>query len=456
MNKAGIIILCCAAIAARAGELLQNIVPVKQQEQTVVIRPHANLRQVTIPRLNAPDLNGGHAGWENAYRNDKFTIIHERAETKAKGRQAAGEWEIYMPETLKPSQPTEIYLGYDDRYLYLKAICHENMMERISMVDYQERDDAVYGNDSIDIVLAANRNDIKHYQLVVNGFGSRLDTVNQLINGKLRTDASWNPEYKVYPVLGKDSWQVTMAIPFAELGLTAKDGSFFDLNICRNEIPYRELSSWGPVQRTFHEKDRMVRAWLGHTGTAAATLDTIEYLPPKIGRNDLKVKVTNQSGKPFAGQLELKIKGPEGAAGSTRPAAAETTMDMTFAKPGKYTVETVLTAGEQVIDSSAFLADLAPPLLVTLSSHEIFASTTSVSGTLKTNIANLKDYDAIFTLGKQTFTLPLESDRYTFALDTGEITGKSQLTVELRKRGTGEITAKVSLELNKNSDPFDE
>ena len=103
-------IFLCALSPA---ELVVNVRSSRETTVESVIDFQSNLRQVVIPRLASPSFDGSGKGWENAYRDNGFTILRKNAVAKAKGMQAAGEWESFMPAALKPSQDTSVALGFD-------------------------------------------------------------------------------------------------------------------------------------------------------------------------------------------------------------------------------------------------------------------------------------------------------------------------------------------------------
>ncbi|MBM3500555.1 MAG: DUF4091 domain-containing protein, partial [Armatimonadetes bacterium] len=73
-------------------------------------------------------------------------------------------------------------------------------------------------------------------------------------------DERWNSGAVAAAWLTPGGWTAEVAVPLADLGITASAGSRWRVNLCREERPHTELSSWAPTQQGFHEPERF--GWL--------------------------------------------------------------------------------------------------------------------------------------------------------------------------------------------------
>lgn len=158
------------------------------------------------------------------------------------------------------------YMTYDDKNLYIGVHCREPEMGRLQ-AQVTRRDGPVFADDCIEIFLIPPDSSIlarvderqRYFHLVANSLGTRYDEIG------LEAPASFDGEWQAKGHQGPDFWELEVAVPFSELGTSARDGGAWIGNISRARWAVKEYSSWAPIQRTFHDKD--------HFGSIVFTTD---------------------------------------------------------------------------------------------------------------------------------------------------------------------------------------
>ncbi|MBM3475048.1 MAG: DUF4091 domain-containing protein [Armatimonadetes bacterium] len=156
-----------------------------------------------------------------------------------------------MGGTLAPSQATVARVLFDDGNLYFGFECNES--RRGAMVTLiGEPDGPVYLDDCVEVFVAPGSDPMRYYHFVINAAG--------VLRDELRQDETWNSRATAAARPTPDGWSAELAVPLADLDIPATAGREWRLNLCREERPYAELSSWAPTQQGFHEPERF--GWL--------------------------------------------------------------------------------------------------------------------------------------------------------------------------------------------------
>ncbi len=111
-----------------------------------------------------------------------------------------------------PVQPVEMFLGYDDRALYIAAIAYEANTNLI-VATRVEDDDCVWCDDSIEIWIRDPLDRSRFDQFITSPLGTR-ETV---FKRRVRADGA-EPRWRVAAGIRDDAWVAELAIPFSDLG----------------------------------------------------------------------------------------------------------------------------------------------------------------------------------------------------------------------------------------------
>ena len=205
----------------------------------------------------APVLDGelNDKCWQNAVRMDTFTLLN--------GSPA--------------KEKTEFYLCHDNKNLYVGVKAYSRILDPVEnqldsfKQNVTERDGKVFADDSIEIFLSHDTKTGEYYQFAAN--------VNTFYDSK-GFDPKWNSNAtmkgKVHNLSGdKACYIIEMAIPLAEIGVTAKPDTSMYINVCRNDKSNGELCSWATLTTSFHAPDRFGKLLLG-SGNFSGSIGTLK------------------------------------------------------------------------------------------------------------------------------------------------------------------------------------
>ena len=141
------------------------------------------------------------------------------------------------------TDPWEVYFVYDENNLYIAARMTDYEPDKISMTITQ-RDDKVYNDDHINIILQPKVASDTYYQFFINANGVVLDRACYMIGKDSRKDAKWNSEINVKAQITSGEkftgWTIEMALPLKQFGVT--DFSPWGFNLVRYETRMDKVS----------------------------------------------------------------------------------------------------------------------------------------------------------------------------------------------------------------------
>ncbi len=203
------------------------------------------------------------ACWPCALLADAPRLVAARAgePPRIDGRLSEGSWEaafsatpfVLLGSATAPTQQTAARVLYDSESLYFAFECLENRPDGIATI-VQERDGPTYLDDCVEVFIAPGPDPSRYYHFVVNAAGVLRDEQGQ--------DETWNSGAAASAARTEGGWSAEIAVPLADLAIEANAGSEWRLNLCREERPHGEISSWAPCQGGFHEPSRF--GWLTH------------------------------------------------------------------------------------------------------------------------------------------------------------------------------------------------
>ncbi|MFH1905392.1 MAG: sugar-binding protein [bacterium] len=300
---------------------------------------------IAIPKTKTPPVLDGKLNdeaWKHAALISGFTTIMEPR---------------------PPVNPTKVYMLYDDNYIYFGSVCYEKILNpalqkrHLFKADIKEHDSNVFSDDSIEIFISPNGNQDSYYQFAYNSNGVYYDA--------FKMDKSWNTNVKVVAAVGDKAWYAEVRIPISSVKL---EKPFFKFNVCRNEKPYREQSSWSPVQNNFHD----VSFW-GTGSLYAGKVPQIytDNLQETMSGNSeyLKINISNSNDSSIKSLVSMNIKEAKKQGGESRVVQdkcviaenAATTIQLKAKpeKPGDYDISYSLmdrNSGQLLYRSPGYLA----------------------------------------------------------------------------------------------------
>ncbi|MBT3374234.1 MAG: hypothetical protein HN742_41015 [Lentisphaerae bacterium] len=205
-------------------------IPLERPAPTAEVTPiqasvTAMLRTLTIPKVDdAPTIDGklNDAVWKRLPAAD--------LRTSDKGS--------------KPNYPTEVKAAYDGQFLYLACRALEKGQETFRAgPEKGAPEKQVFKGDAVEVFLQPRGAGTPYYQLALNPLGAVCDL--RWPKGR-QIDWDWTCEgLRSVGEVRPDDWSVEVAIPFAALGAeTPGTDTTWRANVCRNETPGKELTSW--------------------------------------------------------------------------------------------------------------------------------------------------------------------------------------------------------------------
>jgi hypothetical protein len=131
----------------------------------------------------------------------------------------------------KPSQPSEVWVAYDDEAIYFAAKFYDSSPD--SIMARLVRRDFVWGDPSDGCVLYLDsyRDKRNGYFFYVSAAGTLADGL--LENDSKQTDLSWDAVWEGVPHINSEGWSVEMKIPYSQLRFKEADSQVWGINLER-------------------------------------------------------------------------------------------------------------------------------------------------------------------------------------------------------------------------------
>ena len=173
-------------------------------------------------------------------------------------------FQTYPGDNTAPSRPTEVYMMYDEKHLYIAFKCWD---EKDKIRATVAKRDNVFGEDNVRVWLDTYDDQRRAYVLGFNPYGVQQDGIYTEGQG---ADFSVDIVMESKGVIEDWGWSVEVKIPFKSLRYTAGAGKFWGFNAARNIDRFNdEFDQWLP-------DDRNVSGFLIKHGKVTG-LDGIKY-----------------------------------------------------------------------------------------------------------------------------------------------------------------------------------
>ncbi len=169
---------------------------------------------------------------------------------------ASDFWLKFPRDGVKAEKRTEVRMTYDDRYLYISAVCYDKEGE---VVQTLKRDSRFFEGDGFGLVLDPVNQRTNGFLFGISPFNVQSeDLLSQSSFGEL--NYSWDNRWFSEVTRLEDRWIVEMAIPFKTLRFEEGTDTW-GVNFFRNDLKRNEFHSWTPMPVNFQLYD------LGYTGS---------------------------------------------------------------------------------------------------------------------------------------------------------------------------------------------
>jgi hypothetical protein len=153
-------------------------------------------------------------------------------------------YQINPGDNIAPSKPTDVFIGYDSRFLYIGVHAFDDPSKVRASV---ARRDNVFGEDNLRIFLDTFNDQRKAYVLGWNPLGVQQD--GTMTEGG-DTDYSVDIVMESKGELTTDGWTLEVAVPFKSLRYEAGKGKLWGFHVWRNIDRFNdEMDSWVPISR---------------------------------------------------------------------------------------------------------------------------------------------------------------------------------------------------------------
>jgi hypothetical protein len=146
------------------------------------------------------------------------------------------------------TQPTEAYLGYDDKNLYVVFVCHDDPTKVRS---HETRREDIFGDDQVEIMLDTFHDRRRAYVFVTNPRGIQYDAIwteasyQEQTNGNF--DSSFDTLWYSRGKLTAQGYVVWIAIPFRSLRFPARQDQTWGVVLLREITRDNEQAFWPHV-----------------------------------------------------------------------------------------------------------------------------------------------------------------------------------------------------------------
>jgi hypothetical protein len=152
-------------------------------------------------------------------------------------------YQIQPGDNIAPSKPTEVYLGYDAKFLYIAFRAYD---ERDKVRATVAKRDAIFDDDHVGMILDTFNDKRKGFEFFFNPLGVQADAVYTNENEDFSVDVVLESKGS----LDGDGYVVEAAIPFKSLRYEAGAGKLWGAHFFRRIKRFdNELSSWMPISR---------------------------------------------------------------------------------------------------------------------------------------------------------------------------------------------------------------
>ena len=193
-----------------------------------VMLPPEKAQPVRVPRFEKPPAIDGRLDdevWKSAVVLKDFYQTHPGDNTP-------------------PSQPTEVLLAYDEKFLYIAFRAHDEPGKVRATI---AKRDAVFDDDHVGVYLDTFNDQRRAYELFFNPLGVQHDGIFTEGRGD---DFTVDIVMESKGLLGADGYAVEVAVPFKSLRYRAGKDQVWGVNFIRRiKRADNELSSWMPQSR---------------------------------------------------------------------------------------------------------------------------------------------------------------------------------------------------------------
>jgi len=151
-------------------------------------------------------------------------------------------------EGLPASEPTEVWVAYDEENLYVAAYLHDSQPDALVVNDIRKDFDQT-SQDVFSVILDTFADRRNGYVFMTNPAGARGDL--QMANEGREVNQNWDAIWAVETRRVADGWTVEMEIPFRALRFDLETVGRWGVNFSRRLRRNNEIAYWAPLPRAY-------------------------------------------------------------------------------------------------------------------------------------------------------------------------------------------------------------
>jgi len=193
-----------------------------EAQKSLTIRK-ANTSITLDGELNEPE-------WQTADRAKNFQINYPIDNESAKSR-------------------TEVLMTFDDKNLYIAAICYNDFPDKDYVVQSLKRDFELDFSDNFAVHIDPFNDNVNGFSFGVNPLGAQIEGLIET-GGNFGISTNWDNKWFSKVKRYSDKWIVEMKIPFKTIRYN-NENSTWGVNFSRTDLKRNEVSVWNPVPRQY-------------------------------------------------------------------------------------------------------------------------------------------------------------------------------------------------------------
>ena len=211
----------------------------------------------------------------------------------------------YKPDEGMPiTQPTEVKVLYDDKYLYFGFICFDNDLSKM-VANEMRRDAPLFDNDNVFVLLDTYNDQRSGFFFRVNPLGA-MEDIAVMDNGDSRNE-NWDAIWECRTEINESDWSAEIAIPFSQLRFKKSNDIVWGINFGRSIQRNYEEGTWVPAPSAYRWRAIYRTANLGRlTGlkniVPQTHLELLPYVLPGVNQR----KAYNETNVLFDTGLDIK------------------------------------------------------------------------------------------------------------------------------------------------------
>jgi hypothetical protein len=138
------------------------------------------------------------------------------------------------------AEATKVLAQWDETNLYLRFVNTDADITQLR-ARQEGHDKDVFPEDTIEMFLNDPARAGHYFHLAVNAKGTRYDAK---ADGSMNFEVAWNPDWTAKTSIGKDSWILDVALPFASFGITPQEATAWKMSFMRAGAERRPHSGW--------------------------------------------------------------------------------------------------------------------------------------------------------------------------------------------------------------------